>query len=385
MARDLWLNLRKVLRIGKIRKTITIPAASYNCGPVRGSVSQTQSVSALRATGLSGSNTVVSIDFWTRQLPNRAFSSWYLLQYLGTTNNRGITIELTSGSVIVKAITASGTYTITVNKLIFSFWHRLSVTWSTTSNLLSFYIDGVLCGTAATVGNFTDTTFDLVFADAVFNSQIIGNIAQVSIYSVEKTAEAILQTGTYKGNLGAYGGNTSYYWKLTENYSPTVGAVSMTQGSSSVDSSKYPPIGFGGSFIVAQTDIDIGKATSLVFPKKQPAGVTGQFCVSWTDDNGDFQRRALWTDSQVDIAPNPSPYRGEKLNAPFRLELWNIDGEEVCVIPDDIIFEITDCTNPTSASDRTQVAAVTPTIDTTLAQAFPLTPFPLTFNTQQTY
>lgn len=388
MARDTWQLLRKVIRIGKIRKTITIPAASYNCGPTRGCLSHIQGTSSLRPTSASiaGSTSTVTLDFWAKQFPSTQ-ASWYLLRYIGVNNTREISIQFTSASVIVTAITSASTYTITIAKSFFSSWHRLTVTFSSSTNLLAFYVDGVLQGSIATTGNLNDTAFTFYFGDTTFLSYAAGNVAELAIYSVAKDAESILQTSSYRGNVGTYGSSLAFYWKLNTSFSPTVGAETLQANASLTvfDSTDYPPILFGASFIVAQTDITLGKATSLIFPKAAPSGLTGQFCVSWTDRNGDFQRRKLWTTDGADIDPQLVAYAGERLESPFRLELWNIDGEATCVIPSDVVFQISDCTNPQTSIDQTQIAAVTPTVDSTLAQAFPLTPFPLTFNTQQIY
>ena len=74
------------------------------------------------------------------------------------------------------------------------------------------------------------------------------------------------------------------------------------------------------------------------------------------------------------------------MGSDINLELWNIDGEATCVLPSDLTLYISYCTNPTTSYDKTHQAAIAaPTVDTTLAEGFPLTPFPLQFNEQQTY
>jgi hypothetical protein len=76
---------------------------------------------------------------------------------------------------------------------------------------------------------------------------------------------------------------------------------------------------------------------------------------------------------------------GENLGSSFTLEFWNVDGANTTVLPQDYVLGISSCTNPTTSYDKTQQSAVTVTADSTLAKTYPLTPFPLVFNTQQTY
>lgn len=385
MARDMWLNLRKVLRIGKIRKTITIPAATYDCFEDKGCVrnqdtSSTTFVSSAYPAAF-GFTTAMSASIWVKAISVSGVSV-----LLGRTGK--FRIQLSSvlgarGQVDVGATsfsTPSGS--ISQNE-----WNHLVLTYDNVNAY--FYINTILIGSVAAAGPLDAGSSNLVLAGQ--NCALV-YLAEVCLWNRCLDINEIKVI--YNKPRGvAVDSSLVGYWKFNEGLAATTVSNKNTSNvadfaidqNATMFVSDYPSLVYGASFIVAQTDIDLGKATSLVFPKAQPEGVTGQFCVSWTDLDGVFQRRSLWVEELADINPEITPYRGERLQAPFRLELWNIDGEQTVVIPDDIVFEISDTTSPTSATDTTQVAAITPTIDTTLAQAFPLTPFPLTFNTQQTY
>ncbi len=385
MARDTWQLLRNVFRTTKIRKTITIPAASYECFEDKGCVRNQDSAGTTLVSSAYPAafnfTTAMSAGVWVKAL---SISSVSVL--VGRTGK--FRIQLSSvlgarGQVDIGA-TPISTPSGTIKQ---DEWNYLMLTFDNVNAY--FYINGELIGSVAAVGPLDAGSSNLVLAgqgsSLVFFSEVsLWNrcLELNEIVYIQNKPKGVIVDSSLVG-----------YWKFNEGLSATTVSNKNTSNvadfaidqNATMFVSDYPPLIYGASFVVAQTDITLGKATSLIFPKEAPEGLTGQFCVSWTDRTGTFQRRKLWTTAGADVNPALLAYAGERLESPFRLELWNIDGETTCVIPSDVVFEISDTTDPTSGTDRTQIAAVTPTIDTTLAQPFPLTPFPLTFNSQQTY
>jgi len=148
----------------------------------------------------------------------------------------------------------------------------------------------------------------------------------------------------------------------------------------------YPPLRFGASFICGRFSLTFPARCSLVYPVAKPyASVNFEPILSWTDDDGNFQRRKLWTTAGVDYTPAVALYAGELLPVNTSLEIWNVDGNATADLTEDLILRATLTTLPTTATDVEPVVVQVPTGDSTLAQNFPLTPFPLTFNSQQTY
>jgi len=108
--------------------------------------------------------------------------------------------------------------------------------------------------------------------------------------------------------------------------------------------------------------------------------------VRWTDEDNVIQRRRLNDMEGVDIAPFPEKYAGETLPLTYVFECWNVDGASSITLSTDLVIYTSLTSQPTSDTDHVNVVAVTnPTIDTTLGEPFPVTDFPLEFNTQQTY
>jgi hypothetical protein len=150
------------------------------------------------------------------------------------------------------------------------------------------------------------------------------------------------------------------------------------------------PWKLGASFIAGHFLIDTsGQHFSIKFPLHKPyRGVNFTPCISWIDeDDGVTVRRyKLWDGVTLDAAPTIPMYSGQVIPDGAYLEIWNVDGNatvdltEVVEIQTSILHVVTDPTSTTATADATL-----PAVDTTLAAPFPLTPFPLEFNTQQTY
>jgi hypothetical protein len=85
----------------------------------------------------------------------------------------------------------------------------------------------------------------------------------------------------------------------------------------------------------------------------------------------------------ISLAVMPNRYRGEVLPEVIRFEIWGVDGAESCTMTSTYVIHFSTCSLPTTSRDTTQVALVTaPTLDNTIAAAWPLT-FPQSFIEEQ--
>ena len=393
MSRDLWLTKRPALHIDRIKKSLTLEDGSYNCGPTNTSIKLGNTVSPLRSGGsgtlpLTLSATTITVDFWYYAVPTAAAATWSIME-LEQASGYGIKLRTTSSTLTVTITTSSASYTISYPALWYQ-WARYTIAVSTASNLGKLYINGVLVGSVAVAaGSFSTNTFDLWFGETESLSYANGFLQDVAFYNVYKDENAVAVLGTHKGTVGTYSGGLTYYWKLRGALTPTVGAVTLT-GSGMLSgptysTEDYAPIKYGASFVAAQYSITLTERISFRFPNYPPTGCNGMLVVRWVDDDDITQRRRFWDMDGVDINPMPEAYRGEAVGTTFVLEWWNIDGEDTIEVPEDVVLRISKTTNPTTGYDTTAISAATLTVDTTLAANFPLTPFPITFNTAQTY
>ena len=395
MGRDFWNTIREAVKIGPIKGSLTIPAGTFNCGFPRASVYSPPSLSPIRNNGLFGlSSTEITIDFWAKLLiADPLFASVSVIRLTNGTQRISLTTDNVSGTMKVTAVTTGGTYTANLSKTYYHAWHRFTITFSSVNNILKLYVDSTLESSIVTTGNLGANNFDIFFGSSSVSNDNPAYFNELALYTKEMTKEEVIQTNSYRANIGAYGQFLSRYWKMNN-----VGAVSILTPSvggifllidpaqlQEVVTTEYAPIKFGASFIAVQYDVALTYKTSVQFPKNPPVGMTGQIVLRWLDDAGVVQRRKLWTLTGVDIAPSPAVYNGERLAKAFTIEVWNVDGAATVVIPSDIILWVAKTTKPTTSYDMAAVASSIIIADSTLASsAYPLV-FPITFNNQQTY
>lgn len=389
MSRDFWNTKRLAPRVDKIKKSLTIPAGDYDCCFTRASVYNPTTVSALRLqSNITLSATQLTIDYWAKYSITPLGINVDAFSLIDSSGVASIRMNLRSSTTVMTIVTSLGTYTFTVLRSFYYEWHRFTVTFSVTDNELRLYVDEVLMGAVTTTGNLINNDFAFNLGQAAFLGQAIGFVNELALYATRKTQEAIIQIKSFKANIGAYGTNLQGYWKLN-NFaagisSPSVGSIDIISASATLDTTEYAPVKFGSSFVVAQHNVTLTHKCSLRFPETPPDETTGMLVVRWVDDNEVTQRRKLWDLDGVDIGPPPATYNGEPIAETFSIELWNIDGQETCVIPEEIVLRISKTTDPTNSHDDTSVSAAVITADSTLAEAFSLT-LPATFNSQQTY
>lgn len=388
MARDFWMTKRLAVRVDKIKKSITIPAATYNCGPTNASLYVPSTTVALYTGGTPfsvGSINALSIDFRLNQFDNPSVNNYIIVQLLSSSGN--FIKLLNNGGVLRLEVQASGgaVTSNTTRTLPFHSWARYTITFSSTDNRCKLYVNNELILSLVTTGNMGADDYILAFGDAPNQSYVIGHIQDVALYSRALDQESIYNTETHRGNVGVYGSGLTAYWKLRSNFADSLGNapdLETTDPLASFTTDEYAPIKFGASFVVAQAEFSLGTKCSLRFPNTPPEGTTGLFIVRWTDEDGEVQRRKLWSLDGVDV--DADDYRGEAVTDDFVLELWNVDGNDTVILPEDIVFRISKTTNPTTSYDTTAQAAAEVTVNSELAAPFPLV-FPIVFDTQQTY
>jgi len=343
-----------------------------------------------------GSSTNITLEFYGKLYPNANVAT-HTIAYLTNTSGGGYGIlfeSISSQSMKVSFITSAGTYTITKSGY-YAAWHRFTFVFSSANSLGYFYVDGVLLGTVATSGNLASAAnFTLAFGDSPSLTYVTGFLDEIKIYSDDLTQDQVIKSAGYRNANLAYDIDNVlvHYWKCNSIVSNEIvaakGGTNLTTSSSSqtISTTEYPTIKYGASFICGRFVITFPARCSLVYPIAKPySDVNFEPILSWTDDDGVFHRRKLWTVEGVDYTPAVDTYAGEILPVNTTLEIWNIDGESTADLTEDLVLETTLTTLPTTSTDITAIEITDPTSDSTLAQAFPLTPFPLTFNTQQTY
>lgn len=391
MARDMWMTKRLAVKIDKIKKSLTVPAASYMCGFTRASIYVPVTISPIRTVSdVTLSAGAITIDFWAKFLQTAGVAAGVYLDAAALITTGGafsIRLKLELSHTRVTIVTSAGTFNIDVNQPYHYEWHRFTITFSEVDGLCKFYVDRVLVGQVVALGNMSVNTFSFQFGQGVFVTQVVGFYNELALYNVVKTQEQIIQTNSYKGNVGEYGQGLQAYWKINRLNGtlspPSVGVIDLISNfTQEVNTEEYAPIKFGASFVVAQAEFTLDSRCSLRFPSTPPAGTSGLFVIRWEDADGRIQRRKLWELEGVDL--DEDVYSGEPIESSFALELWNVDGDDMTVIPEDIVFRLSKTTNPTTSYDVTPQEAATVTMDSTLAENFPI-PLPASFNTQQVY
>lgn len=387
MSRDTWQLCRPAIQTKKIRKSLTLPAATYDCfedkGGIRIQFSGAGPLAAIQSTPAAFEITSeLTLELWVYV---ESFSNVILL---GISNQ--YELRTTSAGKLRLTLYKGGAQTVISAATIPSFqWVHIAATW-----------DGVT-GKLFINGNQDANTLSLTpsLATGAGTVYLLGNLdwtgvgAEARIWNKALTKDEMNFRRNHPISAAVSGLDDDLvgYWKCNEGsggvaYNKvTANALDFTvYANNRFVTDEYPPLIYGASFIVAETTITLDKAVSLIYPRSLPSGCTGMLCASHTNDEGEEERYSLWALNGVDIAPVPTAYTGQKLNSPFKLEWWNIDGEASVVVPSAVTISVSDTTNPTSSVDRTQIAAATLTMDTTLAEAFPLI-FPLSFTSQQTY
>jgi hypothetical protein len=399
MANEFWQATNKLSVLKKIRKQIVLDAFCARCGIDNGSVQFTsrdlgQVGTASNAFALSAAFTV---EFWYKTFSSFATKGVIFGNFRTLNADYNVEIGFLNSQVVVRVLRA-GVYTTLTSaaNYVQGDWGHLAVTYDGTT--VKIYIDSVLDANSAAVAAPLNTSANNVYAQefgaaAGFVTELyVGYLAEYRLWS-----RALLQTeiaynmdkrkgknadllnyyrfNTYTSLLGTY--------RFPEYLDPTDTLNSNNDEGIIPSTTEYPPLILGASFIAGRYTITSPVKFSFKYPCVKPSGANFMLCVSWLDDDGVLQRYKLWDQDGVVMWPSAERYRGQTIATDFWLEVWNVDGNEDCELEEEYTLEVSKVSLPTGERDVTALELVdNPTIDTSIFQAFPLTPFPLTFESE---
>ena len=401
---DLWQKKRPLVETKLNRQSITLEAFEAECGFQLPGVAQVPDAYV---------GYLANVDTGTLTEKECTLEFLYKLNSLATSTDRSI-VYLTDASVSILELRYHGASnqfkiiirdnvptSVTLNTGIpctTDVWHHYAITreYSGGTTTINFYVDGLLVYTGSTGllngNNFVPQYFVYVQDRTGASVYLPGYITNLRLWNTVISPEDIYHNqyrrlayvSTYNGNL-----ILSYWFEYADgtinwanhgadadsSLGPVIGATSY-----SVNNNLPDYVGFGSSFIVGQWDVTLSAKTSLVFPITPPDDTTVMLVVRWVDEDGESQRRRLWDLEGVIIDyERITPYNGERLPLEFTLEAWNIDGEAMAELPEELVV-LTGLTSlPTTDVDHASQEAYDPTLDITLAATFPWT-FPVTFN-----
>lgn len=393
MARDYWQTKRKAREIKKINKSLVLPTFSQQAFRDNYCVEIRASAFYHRADNVSHDVDNLTLEFWVKPTKSSLVGTWLNKYYSGTTLT-ALTCFMTTDDVFTARFTTTvDDYDLTTIDVAYHEWNYIAVTFDSTANEAKLYVNGVLKDTITTSGSLEAGDGYLSLGHATATIYGTNRYSEIRLWNETKTDEDIEWIYNKPRDTGGTVDTAlTNYWQFTDG---TGTAVTDVIGGNDITLSTgaewltddYPPLIYGASYILAECSIDLSKTTSIVFPVIPPDDNNFGLCVSWTDSNGDFNRKLLFNasgDVGIDTYPMPEDYQGEKLENPFTLEVWNIDGNPTVDLEEELTIYVSDTTKPTTSVDETSVEAADVTWDTTLGEDYPWT-FPLEFNDALTF
>lgn len=402
-----WQTLRPIRKVGKLRGIIEIPTFTAACGPANYSRQWFGSYYDGTATAVAGvfPSIAMTYEAWVKPLsgiigPAKA----YIFRTSSVTDSVLVNADRTVRFALHTA--ASGTVQVTsAANLSVDTWNHVACTWDGTT--MQIYINGVLdANTGALAGTLNAAPGAQYRLLDYFNGgggQAAMKCNELRIWNVCRTQQQILAAmhgpRDISGNIdvGLVG-----YWPLNEGVGNTItnriaaNAFVLTYTSyGAPDATVWDlldsyPYKLGASFFPIVFPIDTsGKSFSLKSPVRKPyIGVNFVPCIRWIDptDGVTVKRYRLWDGpKEFDVSPYPPPYIGQKIPSLAYLEIWNFDGNSTVDLTSVVDLETSILHVVTAANATTQTADAVVTGNTKLGEAFPLTPFPLVFDDQQTF
>jgi len=262
---------------------------------------------------------------------------------------------------------------------------------------LDFYVDGapVLSSNIFEMAQSANLHYVAVLgSDYGLTNFFVGYVAELRYWSAVQETEDIEYKYNKPRNTVVGDGiddNLTWYFSMSKTVVSSVKEEISDTAKISLNSKvtltteEFPPLIYGASFIPINFRVITSAEHSLRFPVVEPEDCNFGLCVSWTDKQGDFQRRKFFLPEGVDIKSDVAFYKGENLPKEYNIEVWNIDGRDHVTLTEPITIVTSITAAMSSITDTAGVPLATLTADNLLAEDFPLTNFSLTFNTQQTY
>ena len=394
MARDFWQTLRKGRKIGKINKTLTLPAFSIQTFRDKNSVEIRGSGFVHKATGVAHDVDNITIEFWAKIVKGNLSNNNILYKY-DATNTAVISFYDTTATETMNCKITTGVtdYVLSTTDFSYNEWQHFAVTFDSSANEGKLYVNGLLKDTITTSGTLAAGPGDLALGTRTAPVFTKIYYAEIRVWSETRDMFEILDHyNTPRDTTGTVDTALDTYYPFTDASGVTVTDVingdniTISTGATWY-STDYPPLKFNGSFVAAEASVSLSGKTSIVFPVTPPDSNNFGLAVTWLDDDSVFQRRFLFDASGegVNYAPEKISYLGEKLPASFTFEVWNIDGNETVDMTSALTISLSRATKPTSSTDETPISDGTLTWDTTLGEAYDWGDDALDFDDALTY
>lgn len=414
--RDIWSRYAPAVQTKKIRKNLTIPAFSANCGEPKSCIHLfTDNVDQgyvqhfmLAASSLT---TALTVEAWVKldRLPFHESDDAYgvifertnlATQYLWLAINAQGGLELLLRKGGIPTLFTSG-----LNKVPVGEWFFVCASWN--GETVNLYINTKLVGSGDLAAPINDVSTRNYIglgnhaAGAETHKQFSGRIDEIRVWSEGRTLNQVVASYKSPRNFTAaddVDDALEHYYKFQEGEGSVIlDSATGETAAKTVSEDNFAwvtddgfPLKYGASFIAKRFTIVSESRLSLNFPVAAPVESDHCLCVSWWDSIAmTTKRRKLYgSDTNLydaeNIWPTPELYNGEKLPLTFYLEFWNVDGRDSINLEDDLVIEVSKITEPTTSRDHTAVVETTPVGDINLGIEFPATN-PLTPTAELTF
>jgi hypothetical protein len=399
MANKYWQEVRKLNILGKLRNTITLPAFAVRSGENNGSAFFKPSVAnGFVKTAYTDNTfkTAFSFECWYKTSSSHATLGTIFENVRVNSGGFNIRVSVLDDKIVVKVLKGAAVSTLTsASSYYFAEWAHLCVTYDGTT--VKIYQNGVqdtnTLAVAANLDADSGPQYILRFATGAASAFVFnGYLSEIRLWSIALTQG---QIDFYKNRRRGLSASLSHYIRFNSSQTQVAAGtlydyITGTLDYSSlfedvmIDDEEYPTLIQGASCLAGIFDVILDQKVSLKYPCRIPANADFMLCVSYVDeDTGLTVRYRLWDMDGISLAVMPNRYRGEVLPEVIRFEIWGVDGVESCTMASTYVIHFSKCSLPTTSRDTTQVALVTaPTLDNTIAAAWPLT-FPQSFIEEQ--
>ena len=398
-----WSVIRPFSRVGKLNKTLTIPAFSTRCGLNNLSLYTGESDVMAGAGALTlDISTAFTYEAWIKCYSRPVGTYRFIVGYGSNAGNDTYSCIRLNGQYLECQVFIATVETLVTSTTLLpqNEWVHVAATFDNTAITLSLYINGQLDLAQAVVGPIDNVllfnSLHLLrnYAVAPNGDYFRGSFGMASVRNICLTAEQVAyQYNKVRNTIAAdtIDDDVIAYWTIIPLYikewvsSTNTPCTGLLYPTSEIIKDFYE-LKYGGSFIPILFTVVADVEHSLKFPIERPTGTNFGLQVSWLDDSGILQRRKLFDpeSGSIDQSPNIADYNGEKLPLTYTLEVWNKDGYESVDMTSALTFDTSILTNPTFSTDHAKVVLATPAQRTLLYEPFPLTGFPLAFDNAQT-